>query len=350
MNCLRIAKTFRLLAIALPACLSQCATPSRSPEEKHLANIRRLTSGGVHAEAYFSPDGRRLVFQAVRENDRADQIYTMDLESGDIRRISNGRGKTTCSWILPDGRFLYASTHHSAAEPPPRPDRSRGYVWPLYRTFDIFLHDPRDGSLRQLTHSDGYDAECSASPDGERLVFTSQRGGDLAIYTMDLKTGALHRVTRRFGYVGGPFFSPDASRIVYRAYYPETAEETDRLRQMLAAREVRPAGMRLELYVCNADGSDERRITNLGKISFAPYFHPDGRRIIFSSNARAQRPGSYQLFLVREDGGGLEQITFHAGVDLFPCFSPDGRNMVWISDRNATAPGELNIFVADWID
>lgn len=319
-------------------------------EEKHFASLRQLTFGGVNAEAYFAPDGKRIAFQATREGDKADQIYVMDLETGKVERVSSGQGRTTCSYLLPDGRILYSSTHHHGVEPPTPPDRSHGYVWPLCRTYDIFLADPKTGETKALTDNDGYDAEATVSPDGKRVIFTSHRDKGIWMYTMNVDGTDVRRVEHRWGYVGGPFFSPDGQWIVYRSYYPQDETKANELASMLEERLLRPKGMDLEIYVAKPDGSEERAVTQNHKINFAPFFYPDGKRIIYSSNQEATHPGHYSLYVIGLDGTGNERVSHHTGFDGFPCFSPDGKKLLFISDRNAKGKHELNIFLAEWKD
>jgi Tol biopolymer transport system component len=327
---------------SLPAALllAGCAAESR-----HLRNIRQLTFGGTHAEAYFNHDGTRLILQATREGDADDQIYLLDPQTGKMERVSHG-GKTTCAWFLPDGRYFYSSTHHHGRAPPPPPDRSKGYVWALHRTFDIFLQDgPR---LVQLTDSDGYDAEGTASRDGRRIVFTSHREGSIGLYTINSDGSDLRKVSHRRGYAGGAVFTADGEWLVHRAFYPRTPAEQEEFDRLLQERLLRPVN--LEIYMCRPDGSDERALTANGRVNFAPFPFPDGRKVIFVSDLAAARRGHYALFTVGSDGRGLKQITFREGFDGFPCVSPDGKRLVWISDRNATRPRELNVFIADWAD
>jgi Tol biopolymer transport system component len=264
----------------------------------------------------------------------------------------DGRGKTTCAYFLPDGRYIFSSTHHHGDAPPPPADRSKGYIWPLYRTFDIFLAYPDMGALQPLTWSDGYDAEATVSGDGARIVFTSHREGGIGLWTMNVDGSDLRKVNHRRGYAGGAFFSPDGQWLVYRAFYPSSDKEEQAWKRMLDEAALVPVPM--EIYVARPDGSDERAITRTGKVNFAPIFHPDGRRILFTSDVDAKHRGQYGLWLVNADASGLERVTFHEGTaeaggfDGFPCFSPDGRMVAWISNRGGRDRRDLNVFVAGW--
>ncbi len=316
--------------------------------ELHLRNLRQLTFGGENAEAYFSPDGKELVLQRTYPPHACDQIFRIPVEGGEPVLISSGRGRTTCAYFLPDGRsILYASTHLGSPDCPPRPDYTRGYVWALYPDFDIFVRTPAGGLLR-LTDTPGYDAEATVSPRGDRIVFTSMRDGDLDIYTMNLDGSGVKRLTRNPGYDGGAFFSPDGKEIVYRAAYPQNADEEADYRQLLAENLIRPS--RLGLYVMNADGSRPRLVLENGAANFAPFFFPDGQRIIFSSNMGDPRGRNFDLYMIHKDGTGLERITYNETFDGFPMFSPDGRRLVFASNRNNARPDETNIFIADWVE
>lgn len=309
---------------------------------------RPLTSGGTHAEAYFNHDGTKLVLMGQRPGDGADQIYVLDLPSGRLERASSGEGKTTCGWFLPDGRLVYSSTHHHGAAPPPRPDRSQGYVWPFFRTFDLFLKE-KDGALRQLTAVDGYDAETTASADGKTLVFTSQRDGEMALYTMSPDASNLRRVTKRRGYPGGAVFSPDGTKLVYRAFYPKTPDEEAALDRLLKERLLEPRKCHFEIFVSDVDGSNERPLTSFGKASWAPCWHPDGKTLVFASDKDATRPGQFSLYAMDADGADVRRLTDHDGFDSFPHFSPDGTKIVFISNRGGADPRrDLNVFIADW--
>lgn len=319
------------------------------PRETHLKNVRQLTFDGENAEAYWDFQGRRLSFQRTGPQGGCDQIYTLDLGSGDTTRISNGTGRTTCSYFYPSGdRILYASTHAASPDCPARPDFSKGYVWAVYPSFDIFVADTTGKILQRLTDTPGYDAEATISPKGDRIVFTSERDGDLDIYTMALDGSDVRRITNRLGYDGGAFFSPDGSKIVWRANYPETPAQRADYTSLLAEHLIRPTT--LELWVANADGSDAHQITHIGAASFAPYFDPSGKRIIFSSNMDDPAGRDFDLYMISVDGTGLERLTFTPGFDGFPMFSPDGRYLAFGSNRNESHPGNTNVFVAEWVE
>ena len=316
-------------------------------EEPHLTNIRMLTNGGENAEAYFSADGSKLIFQATRPGVSAcDQIFTMDTDGRNVRMVSTGKGTTTCAYYFPAGdRILYSSTHERMPNCPPPPDYSQGYVWTLH-PFDIYTARPDGSDLRVLTTSEGYDAEATISTDGRTIVFTSTRDGDLELYLMNADGSNVRRLTNEPGYDGGAFFSHDGSKIVFRARHPETPEELADYRRLLARNLIRPSV--LDIYVMNADGSSKRRVTRNGAANFAPFFHPDGRRIIFSSNMHEPTGRNFDLYMVNVDGTGLERITRHAEFDGFPMFTRDGKRLVFASNRGAARQGDTNVFIADW--
>lgn len=326
--------------------LSQSINPA--PGEKRIRNIRQLTFGGENAEAYFSADGKKLIFQATREGHLCDLIYTMHIDGSNVQMISKEKGRTTCAYFFPNGkRVLYSSTQQASKECPPRPDYSKGYVWAIYPSYDIFTSKADGSDLKQLTTAPGYDAETTISRQG-KLVFTSMRDGDLDIYTMDGNGKRVRRLTNELGYDGGPFWSYDGKQIVYRAYHPQTEKEKADYTALLKQNLIRPTV--LDIWVMNADGSNKRRVTKLNKASFAPYFFPDGKRIIFSSNVADARGRNFDLYMIKTDGTGMEQVTFNDTFDGFPMFSPDGKKLVFASNRNAAKPGETNIFIADWVE
>jgi Tol biopolymer transport system component len=319
------------------------------PRERHLANLRQLTDGGENAEAYFSFDGRSLIFQSTRPPHGCDQIFTMDLDGGGVKLLSTGTGRTTCSYFLPDGRrYFYASTHLGSRDCPPSPDMSQGYTWALYRDYDIFVASLDDPTPARLTDTPGYDAEATISPRGDRIVFTSMRDGDLDLYTMRLDGSDVRRLTGTVGYDGGAFFSPDGAKVVWRASRPREGAELDDYRRLLAQGLIRPS--RLDLYVADADGANVRRLTDNGAANFGPFFHPSGRKVIFSSNLDAPRSRNFELYLIDLDGSGLERVTFYAEFDGFPMWAPDGKTFVFCSNRFNAKPGETNVFLADWVD
>lgn len=315
------------------------------PGETHLRNIRQLTNGGENAEAYFSFDGRQLIFQSTAGGG-CDQIYTMNVDGSNRRLVSTGKGRTTCSFFYPDGKsILYASTHRGGDACPPPPSFEHGYVWPIYETYDIYRANPDGSNLVPLTTTPGYDAEATIGRDG-RVVFTSVRDGDMEIYSMNGDGSDVRRLTNQPGPDGGPFFSADGRQIVFRGRHAAGAELED-YRALLKQAIWRPTS--LEIFVMNRDGSGMRQVTKLGAASFAPYFTPDGRQIIFSSNYGDPKGRNFDLFLVNADGTGLERITRNETFDGFPMFSPDGRSLVFASNRHDAKQGETNVFIADWV-
>jgi len=320
-----------------------------SHPEPHLKNIRQLTFGGENAEAYFSYDGKQLVFQTTRPPHECDVIYRMNVDGSDVRPVSSGEGRTTCAYFYPDdGAVLYASTHLAGTACPAKPDYARGYVWPIYASYDIFKVGLDGTVLARLTDAPGYDAEATIAPDGSKIVFTSDRDGDLEVYSMNLDGSDVRRLTHSAGYDGGAFFSPDSKRICYRGHTPDTPEALTDYQSLLAEHLVRPGT--LDIRVMNADGSDSRVVFGNGAANFAPFFHPSGTKIIFASNMDDPKGRNFDLYLVNVDGSGLERITFNETFDGFPMFSPDGKKLVFASNRNASVPGETNIFIADWVE
>jgi TolB protein len=315
--------------------------------ESHLASIRQLTFGGQNAEAYWSPDGRELIFQSTRPPYECDQIFIMEADGSDVRLVSTGLGRTTCSYFLPGNRILYASTHEGDEACPPEPDFSQGYVWALYPSYDIYVAN-RDGTdLRPLTRTPGYDAEATLNTQGDRIVFTSVRDGDLEIYTMALDGSDVRRITHEPGYDGGAFFSHDGTMLVWRASRPQ-GQALEDYRRLLADGLIRPS--QLEIYVSAADGSNVRQVTDNGAANFGPYFHPGDQKIIFASNLHDPTGRNFDLYLVNIDGSGLERVTRYEEFDGFPMFSPDGRYLVFASNRNGGEPGETNVFIAEWVE
>jgi len=343
---------------ALAAESGRAATSLKHPGEVHFGDIRQLTFGGENAEAYWSPDGSELIFQSTRGRLQCDQIFRLPVPSmksggegdgglAEPQLVSTGEGRTTCAYFTADGqRILYSSTHGASPECPPVPDRSKGYVWAIYDSFEIYSARPDGSDLKRLTDNDHYDAEATVCPQDGSVVFTSTRDGDLELYRMNEDGSDVQRLTHTPGYDGGAFFSRDCSKIVWRASRPREGEELDDFRALLAQGLVRPS--KLEIWVANADGSEPRQITYLDAASFAPYFLPSGDRVIFSSNYGDPRGREFDLWAVDVDGTDLERITYSPQFDGFPMFSPDGTQIAFASNRNQGEAGETNVFVAEW--
>lgn len=329
------------------------------PNEKHFKTLRQLTFGGDNAEAYWSDNSKMISFQSNNQawGVHCDQIFYMPIDGMDLSdgskpaQVSSGKGRTTCAFFLPGSKkILYASTHLASEACPKEPGRSPGgkYLWPVYDSYDIFVSDLKGKITKQLTKTPGYDAEATVSPKGDKIVFTSMRNGDLDLYTMDVNGKNVKQITNELGYDGGAFFSPDGKKIVFRAsrFYTEEAkkEYLEYLKQGLVA----PTEM--EIFTCNVDGSDLKQITKLGKANWAPFYHPDGKRILFSSNHKGSRGFEFNLFMIKEDGSQLEQISYDKIFDSFPMFSPDGKKLIFSSNRNNGGTHNTNLFVAEWVD
>jgi len=318
--------------------------------EKHLKNIKQLTFGGENAEAYFSSDGKKLIFQSKRDQLQCDQIFSMNIDGSDVKMISNGEGRTTCSYFLKGGKkVIYASTFMGGKSCPPNPDFSKGYVWAIYPEYDIYVANADGSNIKKLTDSPGYDAEATVAPNGKKIVFTSERDGDLELYSMDINGKNVKRLTNEPGYDGGAFFSPDSKMIVYRGSHPTDPKLVERDKQLLKEHLIVPTVF--EVWTMNADGSNKRQVTKLNAASFAPFFTPDGKKIIFCTNyfATDERKRNFDLAMINIDGTGLERITYNESFDGFPMFSPDGKKLVFASNRNQAKEGETNVFIADWV-
>jgi TolB protein len=320
---------------------------AQAPGSEWLADIRQLTSGGQNAEAYWSPDGKRLIFQSTRGDSQCDQIYVMNADGSNQHMVSTGKGRTTCGYFLPDGEhILYASTHLAGNACPPAADRSKGYVWAVYPSYDIFEANADGTGLKRLTDAPGYDAEATVNWKTKKIIYTSLGSGDLDLWTMNLDGSHKKQITNGFGYDGGPVFSRDGSKIAWRANRPQT-EETKKVYSNLL-RDNLTSPMKMELSVSDADGKNARQITNFNCASFAPAFTPDGKQILFSSNKNNCDGRKFELFLINVDGSNLRQVTNFGSFTSFPEFSPDGKKLVFVSDWKASARYEFNVFTADW--
>jgi len=359
-----------ILSCLISLCISsqaQIALPNFDPnallykgEEKHLSNVRQLTFGGDNAEAYFSFDNNKITFQAHNEawNNHCDQIYLFDLANANMKEVtpqllSTGKGRTTCSYFLPgDTTVLYASTHLGGDSCPPNPPKraDHKYVWPIYKDFDIFVSDLKGNILRQLTKTPGYDAEGTVSPDGKKIVFTSIRSGDLELYTMNIDGSNVKQVTKELGYDGGAFFSPDNKHLIFRASRPKTPEDIKEYNDLLKEGLVMPTHM--ELYICKADGSDLKKLTDMPNASWAPFFSHSGKMVIFSSNylSDPKKGLPFNLYMINLKSNKIEKITMDGMFDAFPMFSPDGKKIIFSSNRNNNGTHDTNLFIADWKD
>ena len=327
------------------------------PGEKHLKNLKQLTHGGDNAEAYFSFDGKNLSFQSNYKawGLECDQIFNMNIKKAEADtsykppRISTGKGRTTCSFFMPGNKtILFASTHASGDKCPETGDLRKGgkYLWPVFDSYEIYVSDLKGKILKQLTNSPGYDAEATISPKGDKIVFTSMRSGDLELWTMDMDGKYPKHITIELGYDCGAFFSPDGKKLVFRASRPKTEAEIKEYKDFLAQGLVAPVDM--ELFTCNVDGSDMKQLTHLGKANWAPFYHPSGKKIIFSSNYASKKGYDFQLYMINDDGTGLEQITTESYFNAFAMFSPDGKKLVFSSNRNNHGGHDTNVFIADW--
>jgi Tol biopolymer transport system component len=326
--------------------------------EKHFKSITQLTFGGDNAEAYFSPDGKYIVFQrtSIKDGLPCDQIFVGKLpeKMGDkfeYKLVSTGKGRTTCAYFMPDGKhILYASTHLADSTCPPVPDRSviKKYVWPLYEGYDIFVSDLDGNITSKLTDFAGYDAEATISPNGDKIIFTSTRNGDIDLYTMNIDGTNVKQITTDLGYDGGAWFSPDGTKIVWRASRPKTQEEITEYMDLLSKGLVAPTKM--EVYVANVDGSNVKQITNLGNANWAPNFDHTGKRIIFASNHEYKRGFPFNLYMIDLDGSKIEKLSRDNGFDAFPMFSPDGKKLIFSSNRNNGGTHDTNLFIADWVE
>lgn len=327
------------------------------PEETHFKSIRQVTYGGDNAEAYWSFDDKQLVFQSnnTKWNVGCDQMFLMNAnetftDSIAPPMVSTGKGRTTCAYFLPDNKhIIYASTHLGDDECPEVPPKENGnYIWPIYDSYDIFVADLEGNIVKQLTNEVGYDAEPTVSPKGDKIVFTSTRSGDLELYTMNIDGSDVKQITNELGYDGGAFFSPDGTKLIFRASRPKTDKEKKEYKELLEKGLVEPSEM--ELFICNADGSDMRQLTFLGNANWSPFFHPSGKKILFSSNFESKLGFPFNLYMIDIEGKNLKRITHSNTFEAFPVFSNDGKHLIFSSNRNNGGTRDTNLFIAEWQD
>jgi Tol biopolymer transport system component len=346
--------------------LSGCVSEKRALKQtdipfidRNMKDVTQLTFDGDNGEAYFSWDSLKLIYQSNRGGYPCDKIWIMNIDGSDKHMVSPNHGAHTCSFFFPENkRIVFSSTSHLPGDCPQKPKtlpslKGIGHVWPLY-PYDIFVADVDGSNLKKITDNPEYDAEPVVSSDGRKIVFGSKRDGDFDIYIMDSDGSNVKLLTDRIGYDGGPWFSTDGKKIVWRAWYPETEEERVTWRECMENNYIIPVP--LDLYVMNADGTEKKRILHNGATNWSPSWHPDGKRIIFSSNMDdwnkdMKRFGhNFELYLINMDGTGLERITFNNVFDSFPMFSPDGKKLAFASNRNPQKPRATDIFVADWVE
>ena len=345
-----------LSILLLISCKKELNTDLLFKGEKYFKNIKQITFGGDNAEAYWSFDDKQLVFQSNHNKwgVECDQMFLMDndesFESTTPKMLRTGKGRTTCSYFMPDNKhILYASTHEANELCPETPLRVDGnYVWPIYDTYDIYVADLEGNIVSKLTNEVGYDAEATVSPIGDKIVFTSDRSGDLELYTMNIDGTDVKQITYDLGYDGGAFFSPDGTKLIFRASRPKSKEEVEEYKELLLKGLVKPTEM--ELFICDSDGSNLKQITYLGNANWSPFFHPSGEKIIFSSNFEAALGFPFNLYMIDIDGKNLERITYSDTFDAFPVFSNDGKKIAFSSNRNNGGTRETNLFIAEWVE
>lgn len=299
-------------------------------EEPCLSNIVQLTFPTMGfekaGEAYFSPDEKKIIFQAVPTGESNYQMYVMDLEEGIPRMVSTGKGACTCGFFHPNGqKIIFASSHSDPC--PLQPEETPGkYKWHLTPYMNIYEANLDGSALTALTTGSAYHAECAFSPDGKQIVYASNQDESMNLYILNLEDFTTLRITHTSDcYNGGPFFSPDGTQIIFRA----DREKRDYL----------------QIYVVNADGSDERQLTNNGAVNWAPYWHPNGNMIAFTTSLHGHH--QYEIYILDMETMEQTRVTNHASFDGLPVFNHDGSKMMWTSKR-----GEDNtcqIFLADFL-
>lgn len=331
----------------LLACLFAVSVYAIGQTGSHITNLKQLTNGGQNAEAYWSPNGKRIVFQSTRDKYECDQIFLMNADGSDQHLVSTGKGRTTCGYFLPDNKHIvYASTHQSADACPPAPDRSKGYVWAVYPTYDIYLATDKGKIVKKLTDTNGYDAEATVNFKTKKIVYTSMASGDLELWTMNTQGNAKKQLTKTVGYDGGAVYSRDGKKLVWRGNHPEMPDTLKRYQDLLKDNLTTP--MKMEIIVADADGQNAQQLTSFNCASFAPTFTPDGKNIIFSSNKHKCDGRDFELYMMDIKGRNLVQLTNFGGFTSFPEISPKGDKIIFSSSYQTKTRYEFNIFVADW--
>ena len=316
-------------------------------QPRHFENLKQLTTGSSNGESYWSPDSKRIIFQSTRDGGQCDQEYVMNADGSGQHMVSTGKGATTCGYFLSDNQhILYASTHEGNPSCPMPPDHTKGYVWAVHPTFDIYMATLDGKIVKKLTDTPGYDAEATVNFKTHKILYTSMASGDLEIWTMNEDGSGKKQITHAEGYDGGAVFSRDGTKMVWRAYRPDTPEKKAAYEALLKQNLTTP--MKMELWLANADGSNAKQITNYGCASFAPTFTPDGKKLLFASNKAKCDSSLFELYLINLDGSGLEQVTDYGKFTSFPEFSPDGKKLIFSSSYQSKSNYEFNLFTVDW--
>jgi TolB protein len=326
-----------------------CLVPALllAQQSRHFDNLKQLTSGSSNGESYWSPDSKQIIFQSTRGAQQCDQEYVMNADGSNQHMVSTGKGATTCGYFLSDNQhILYASTHEGNPSCPMPPDHSKGYVWAVHPTFDIYMATLDGKIVKKLTDTPGYDAEATVNFKTKKIIYTSMASGDLELWTMNEDGSGKKRITNVEGYDGGAVFSRDGTKMVWRAYHPDTPEKKAAYQALLKQNLTTP--MKMELWLANADGSNAKQITNYGCASFAPTFTPDGKKLLFASNKAKCDSSLFELYLINLDGSGLEQVTDYGKFTSFPEFSPDGKKLIFSSSYQSKSNYEFNLFTVDW--